>query len=94
VTTSQVEQLTAALDEMTARLSGNVSSVSRVVNPLLDAWSLAHEIDPEVAQPLEGLLATLAYRTLVANSELAGAIDEVRLRLTRESAMAAEVAAG
>jgi hypothetical protein len=93
VTTSQEEQLTTALDELSARFAGNVSSVSRVINPLLEVWSQAHEIDPQLAEPLESLLSALAHRVLTTKDELGSAIDQVRLRLAEREAMASEVGA-
>jgi hypothetical protein len=91
LTTSQQEQLTIELDELQKKFAGNVHSVSRVINPLLSAWSLAHEIDPEVARPLEALLTSLSHRVLTTEGELASAIDEVRLRLARLEPMTSEV---
>lgn len=93
MTTIQEEELTAALDDLSSKFAGNVSSVSRVINPLLNVWSLAHEIDPEVARPLEGLLSALAHRVLTTQTELGTAIDAVRLALATRQAVSSEVGA-
>jgi hypothetical protein len=93
LTTIQEEELTAALDDLSSKFAGNVSSVSRVINPLLNVWSLAHEIDPEVARPLEGLLSALAHRVLTTQTELGTAIDAVRLALATRQAVSSEVGA-
>ncbi|HVB07205.1 MAG TPA: hypothetical protein VNF07_13255 [Acidimicrobiales bacterium] len=91
--TIEEEQLTTALDDLTKKFAGNVTSVSRIINPLLNVWSEAHAIDPEIAEPLEGLLTALAHRVLTTDSELATAVDEVRLRLARHQSLAADISA-
>jgi hypothetical protein len=91
VPTSEEAQLMEDLDKLTERFGGSVNSVSRVVKPLLDVWSEAHEIDPELAEPLEPLLSAFAHRVLTTETELSAAIDEVRLRLVRRQALTSEV---
>ena len=78
------EAMTAFLDEQ----DGAVVSASRVVNPLLNLWSLAHEIDPQVAEPIEELLTALRGRTLTTRDELADALAKVRERLGDELVLA------
>lgn len=91
--TSEETKLMADLDELSSKFAGSVNSVSRVINPLLAVWSEAHEIDPELAEPLEPLLTAFAHRVLTTDTELGSAIDEVRLRLTRRESLTAEVGA-
>ena len=55
-----------------------VISASRVIDPLLEIWGLATEVDPSVAVPVERLLTALVGRELTTLDELTSAMDEVR----------------
>jgi hypothetical protein len=55
-----------------------VISASRVIDPLLEIWGLASEVDASIAVPVEQLLTTLVGRELTTMDELTGAMDEVR----------------
>jgi hypothetical protein len=63
-----------------------VMSASRVIDPLLEIWALAVELNPSVAGPVERLLTALVTRELTTLDELTGAMDEVRAGLAAESA--------
>ncbi len=55
-----------------------VVSASRVIDPLLEIWGLASEVDASVAVPVERLLTALVGRELTTLDELTRAMDEVR----------------
>jgi len=55
-----------------------VISASRVIDPLLEIWGLASEIDASIAVPVERLLTALVGRELTTLDELTRAMDEVR----------------
>ena len=55
-----------------------IISASRVIDPLLEIWGLATEVDPSVAVPVERLLTALVGRELTTLDELTSAMDEVR----------------
>jgi hypothetical protein len=78
---SVVEQSIRLLDQrMDDFLSSRdpVVSASRVIDPLLEIWGLASEVDASIAVPVERLLTTLVGRELTTLDELTGAMDEVR----------------
>jgi hypothetical protein len=62
-----------------------VISSSRVIDPLLEIWGLASEIDPSVAVPVERLLTALVGRELTTLDELTSAMDEVRAAMAAQA---------
>jgi hypothetical protein len=62
-----------------------VISASRVIDPLLEIWGLASEMDASVAEPVERLLTTLVGRELTTLDELTGAMDEVRAAVAAQA---------
>jgi len=85
---SQADDLEAAIQAFLADISSGVVSVSRVVNPLLQVWSVAREVDAEVAVPVEQLLSVLVGRTLTTSKELIDTMTEVRAALAGSAALA------
>jgi len=62
-----------------------IISASRVIDPLLEIWGLATEVDPSVAVPVERLLTALVGRELTTLDELTGAMDEVRAAVAAQA---------
>jgi hypothetical protein len=62
-----------------------VISASRVIDPLLEIWGLASEVDASVAVPVERLLTALIGRELTTLDELTGAMDEVRAAVAAQA---------
>lgn len=79
-----IRLLEQRIDDFLASLD-QVISASRVLDPLLEVWGLATEIDPSVAVPVERLLTALVGRELTTREELAGALDEVRAAATAQA---------
>lgn len=84
----EIQELTDAMAAFLDEHGGTVVSASRVVNPLLNLWSLAHAVDPIVAAPIEELLTALRGRTLTTPDELTAAVAKVRDLLGDESVLA------
>jgi len=70
-------QLKFAVESFLAAQSDGLISISRVVNQLLTLWATAHEIAPEVALPLETLLAASTQRNLITKDELRQVLAQV-----------------
>ena len=85
--TDQREHLIEAAEALRDEYAGQVAvSTSRLLNPLLDLWGLAIEIDTETAAPIEKLLTVYAGpRDLATPSELEELVD--RLRSTFDPAL-------
>ena len=62
-----------------------IMSASRVIDPLLEIWGLATEVEPAVAVPVERLLTALVGRELTSLDELTGGMDEVRAALAAQA---------
>ena len=63
--------LEAAVSLRDQYVGGAPISTSRLLNPLLDLWSVAVELGPDVARPIEQLLTVYAGpRDLAMPSEL------------------------
>jgi hypothetical protein len=62
-----------------------VISASRVIDPLLEIWGLASEVDASVAVPVERLLTALVGRELTTLDELTKAMDEVRAAVAAQA---------
>lgn len=78
--------LDAAADLHRAHAADAAISTSRLLNPLLDIWSVASELGPSVAAPVEELLTVYAGpRDLASPSELEELVE--RLRRASEPAM-------
>ncbi|HVB00656.1 MAG TPA: hypothetical protein VNE42_05285, partial [Acidimicrobiales bacterium] len=58
-----------------------VNSASRVINPLLNIWSIANEIDPSIALPVQNLLSILPHRALINADELNGVFAQMRVAI-------------
>jgi hypothetical protein len=82
----RISRLEQALGALRASHADGVYSSSRVINPLLDVWSLAEAVDRAPACPIERLLTTLVGRSVTTSAEIFDCIDEVQAALTRLSA--------
>lgn len=78
---SNVTKLEQEIETFLASFTDPVVSASRVINPLLDVWGAAKEVDDSVAVPVEVLLTALVSRELTTTGELVGMVDEVRAAL-------------
>jgi hypothetical protein len=87
-TAAQGSELEAAIDDFMSQIDAGVVSVSRVVNPLLQVWSVARDVDAGVAVPVETLLSALVGRTLTTSTELAETMTEVRAVLASSQVLA------
>jgi len=76
-----IERLEQEISALLAVYGAGVNSASRVINPLLQIWSTAQEIDPTVALPIQVLLTALAHRALITGEELTSVLDEARSAL-------------
>ncbi len=54
-----------------------VIGTSRVLNPLLELWEVAHDVSDEAAGPIERMLTVLVKRQYTSYDELVRMIDEV-----------------
>ncbi|HVA41897.1 MAG TPA: hypothetical protein VNF50_00275 [Acidimicrobiales bacterium] len=81
------ERLLAAAEELRVTHASEVAvSTSRLLNPLLDIWSIASELGPLVAAPVEELLTVYAGpRDLASPAELEELVE--RLRTASDLAM-------
>jgi len=70
--------LQQAIEEFSASHTDSVISAGRMINPLLDLWSLAVAVDHSVAAPIEALLKVLVVRTTTTSAELSACTDQVR----------------
>lgn len=75
--TETVEQLRFAVGAFLAELKDDTVSANRIINPLLNLWQLATEVDSAAAAPLEELLSVISQRNLIARSELSNVLDRV-----------------
>jgi len=75
---SQADELEQAIQAFLAEMGSGVVSVSRVVNPLLQVWSVARDVDAVVAVPVENLLTVLVGRSITTSKELTETMTEVR----------------
>jgi hypothetical protein len=76
-----VDRFELEISTLLTECGTGVTSASRVINPLLQLWSIAQEIDPTVAAPIGQLLTALAHRALMTAQELELAIGESRTAL-------------
>jgi len=74
-------RLQQAIEEFGASHSDSVISAGRMINPLLDLWSLAVAVDHSAAAPIEALLKALVVRTTTTSAELSACTDQVRAAL-------------
>ncbi len=74
-----IERLEQGIEEFLSAHVDTAISAGRVINPLLDLWSMATEVDASVAAPIERLLTGLVSRDLTTASELSESMEEVRL---------------
>ncbi|HUZ43278.1 MAG TPA: hypothetical protein VMU63_02670 [Acidimicrobiales bacterium] len=81
------QRLLAAAEELQVTHASEVAvSTSRLLNPLLDIWSIATELGPQVAAPVEELLTVYAGpRDLASPAELEELVE--RLRTASDLAM-------
>ncbi len=85
---SQADELEQAIQEFLAGVGNGTVSVSRVVNPLLQVWSVARDVDAVVAVPVENLLTVLVGRALTTSDELGETMAEVRAALAEAAPLA------
>lgn len=88
VSLSQADELERAIQAFLADMGSGVVSVSRVVNPLLQVWSVARDVDADVAVPVENLLTVLVGRSLTTSQELTDTMTEVRAVLASTTPLA------
>jgi hypothetical protein len=86
--TSHNDELEQAITTFLEQMGNGVVSVSRVVNPLLQVWSVARDVDAVVAVPVENLLTVLVGRSITTSDELAETMTEVRAILAESSPLA------
>lgn len=74
------QRMLEAAEELRSEHASDVAiSTSRLLNPLLDIWSLAAELGPAVSAPVEELLTVYAGpRDLASPSELDELIERLR----------------
>ena len=79
MTTGRQELITAAEQLRDANAGQVALSASRLLNPLLDLWSMASELGPEVSAPIEQLLTVYAGpRDLASPDELDELVQRLR----------------
>ena len=76
-----IERLEREIENLLAMHGEGVNSASRVINPLLSIWSVANEIDPSIALPVQNLLAVLPHRALITADELNGVFAQMRVAI-------------
>ena len=79
---AKVADLVLALEVFRAAYTGAPQSAHRLINPLLDLWSIASAVDRSAAAPIEALLTLLINRSLVSSAELGASIGEVEQALS------------
>jgi len=70
-----------AIEEFSASHTDSVIPAERMINPLLDLWSLAVAVDHSVTAPIEALLKVLVVRTTTTSAELLACTDQVKVAL-------------
>ena len=75
-------ELRQSLNALRASCQGGVFSSRRVIDPLLDLWSLAAAVDRTAARPIEPLLTATVQRSVISSDELVACIDRVETILT------------
>jgi len=85
---TQADELEQTIQAFLAGVGSGTVSVSRVVNPLLQVWSVARDVDAVVAVPVENLLTVLVGRALTTSVELGETMAEVRAVLAETSQLA------
>lgn len=85
--TTPHNELFLAADVLAAAYEGETYiSTSRLIDPLLDLWSKATAVDPEVARPVEQMLTAYnSARSIATHDELA---DLAKVLRERASAVA------
>jgi hypothetical protein len=79
VTTGRQELIAAAESLRDTHADQVALSTSRLLNPLLDLWSMAAEFGPEVSAPIEQLLTVYAGpRELASPAELDELVQRLR----------------
>lgn len=84
----RIERLEHSLRSLSDFARDRIVPTSLVVNPLLLVWDAAHELDPGVAAPVEGLLTVAVQRTTLEADELFHCIDEVRALILQHTVLA------
>ncbi len=79
--TEEIERLNREIATLLALNGDGVNSASRVINPLLSIWSIANEIDPTIALPVQNLLSVLPHRALISADELNGVFTQMRVAI-------------
>ena len=85
---TQADELEHTIQAFLAGVGSGTVSVSRVVNPLLQLWSVARDVDAVVAVPVEHLLTVLVGRALTTSVELGETMAEVRAVLAETAQLA------
>jgi hypothetical protein len=74
-----LEQLDHALGVLNGYTVDQVIPARLVLNPLLDVWGAARDVELSAGRPIERLLTSLVDRNLATAEEILAAVDEVRL---------------
>src|SRR5579871_1176252 len=77
------KNLRTAFAAFRASFGSGVLSAKRMIDPLLELWSLASAVDAAVARPIEALLVTLVERSVVTGAELLDCVDRAEEVLAR-----------
>jgi len=85
VVVGAVAELRRMIAVFRASNADTVLSTRRMINPLLDLWSVASTVDHNAAAPIEALLVTFVARLTTTPAELAATLDEVEWMLERLS---------
>jgi hypothetical protein len=79
-------ELGEALDAFIAAHDDAVIGISRVINPLLGLWEVAHAVSDAAARPIEEKLTVFVKRQCTSRAELARMTDDVREALRSDMA--------
>ena len=74
-------ELAGALRDFRSAHDGGSFSAQRMIDPLLDLWTVAVSVDRRTARPIEVLLKALVDRAMIRALELCACLDEVQSAL-------------
>ena len=72
-----IRELEQGIEEFLAANTDVALPARKMIDPLLDLWSLTVRVDPLAAAPLESLMTAFVHRDLTTPKELAEALNEV-----------------
>ena len=73
--------LREALVALRPSREGGVISARRMIDPLLDLWSLAAAVDRTIARPIEVLLRAAVERSVITAAEVSDCVEGVEANL-------------